>query len=47
MNLSAQEITAQLLMLPEQEQQEALDFIAFLQNKPRHALSALNQCGRA
>ena len=32
MTLSAQAITARLLTLPEQEQQEALDFIEFLQS---------------
>ena len=43
MNLSAQEITTQLLMLPEQEQQEALDFIEFLHNKSKRQLSAINK----
>jgi len=43
MNLSAQEIATQLLMLPEQEQQEALDFIEFLQHKSKRGLSAINQ----
>jgi len=43
MNLSVQEITAQLLMLPEQEQQEALDFIELLKNKPRRELLAINK----
>ncbi|MEI7795362.1 MAG: hypothetical protein WCI06_01865 [Methylococcaceae bacterium] len=33
MNLSAQEITAELFTLPEQEQQEAFDFIEFLKTK--------------
>ncbi len=33
MSLSAQEITQQLLILPEREQQEALDFIEFLHLK--------------
>lgn len=43
MNLSAQEITTQLLMLPEQEQQEALDFIEFLRSKSKRQLSAINK----
>lgn len=34
MNISAKEITAQLLALPEHKQQEALDFIDFL-TKPQ------------
>lgn len=51
MNLSAQEITAQLLMLPKHEQQEALDFIEFLKNKPAHGKvkrknATLNQKGQ-
>jgi len=33
MSLSAQKITAQLLTLSEQEQQEAINFIEFLQHK--------------
>lgn len=33
MNLSVQEITAELFDLPEQEQQEVADFIAFLKTK--------------
>ncbi len=33
MNLSAQEITAELFTLPEQEQQEVFDFIEFLKAK--------------
>jgi hypothetical protein len=43
MNLSAQEITSQLLMLPEQVQREALDFIEFLQYKSKRELSAINK----
>lgn len=43
MNLTAQEITSQLLLLPEQEQQEALDFIEFLQHKSKRELSAINK----
>ncbi len=33
MNLSAQDITAEILTLPEQEQQEVADFIEFLKTK--------------
>jgi hypothetical protein len=33
MNLSAQEITAKILTLPEQEQQEVADFVEFLKSK--------------
>ncbi len=33
MNLSAQDITAEILTLPEQEQQEVADFIEFLKIK--------------
>lgn len=36
MNLSAQEITAELFTLPEQEQQEVFDFIEFLKAKSAH-----------
>lgn len=43
MNLSAQEIATQLLMLPEQEQQEALDFIEFLHHKSKRELSTINK----
>ncbi|POZ50114.1 DUF2281 domain-containing protein [Methylovulum psychrotolerans] len=43
MNLSAQEITSQLLMLPEQEQQEVLDFIALLKNKLDRGLLKSNK----
>lgn len=43
MNLSAHEIATQLLMLPEQEQQEALDFIEFLRHKSKRELSAINK----
>jgi hypothetical protein len=39
MNLSAQEITQQLLTLSEFEQQEALDFIEFLQSKSKQKLA--------
>ncbi|MDD2725309.1 MAG: DUF2281 domain-containing protein [Methylovulum sp.] len=39
MTLSPQEITQQLLMLPEQEQQEALDFIEFLHSKSTQKLA--------
>lgn len=43
MNLSAQEITTQLLMLSEQERQEALDFIEFLRSKSKRQLSAIHK----
>jgi len=33
MNLSAQDITAEILTLPEQEQQEVADFVEFLKTK--------------
>ena len=44
MSLSAQEITARVLTLPEQEQQQALDFIEFLQKKlTREKLTSSSQ----
>lgn len=43
MSLSAQEITRRLLSLPEQEQQEALDFIEFLQTKSARKLSPIKK----
>lgn len=39
MTLSAQEITAQLLKLPEQEQQKVIDFVASLQSELAHKTS--------
>jgi hypothetical protein len=36
MNVSIQEIAAEILTLPEQEQQEVVDFVGFLKTKLAH-----------
>ncbi|TAN64690.1 MAG: hypothetical protein EPN17_18875 [Methylobacter sp.] len=43
MNLSPQEITAQLLTLPEQEQQKVMDFVVSLQSELARKLSKNNK----